>query len=283
VRFLTPSRAVLALLFAVILSGLVPFVAAQDDGSDVSLGDFARSVRKKSAPSEVVIDNDNLPKVMESAESRHAAGALGVFSLDPGGQKLPAPSPDVTCSLSFTGKTPFTDPQVLDDLPREELAKLDGPAILDGDSLQVSMHNGTLWELREVLIGLTIVKHSAGEASSFGQARIVPAIAGAPQAEDSFQKQPDVTLVLHVKGAAAPLTTAVFRTSLNFALFPDQEWHWAILKAKGIPPLIPQDTISESAPRELAPANIPADQPLVIAPSLSSPPSTSAPAKIPPQ
>jgi hypothetical protein len=39
-----------------------------------------------------------------------------------------------------------------------------------------------------------------------------------------------------MKGSAAPSTTALFRTQLNFALFPDQEWHWAIVKAKGVPP-----------------------------------------------
>jgi hypothetical protein len=99
------------------------------------------------------------------------------------------------------------------------------------------MHNGTSWELREVVIGLTIVKQPepGGAASYFGQARIVPAVAGgSPQS--SFPKQPDVTLLLRVKGSAAPSTTAIFRTSLNFSLFPDQEWHWAIVKAKGVPP-----------------------------------------------
>jgi len=39
-----------------------------------------------------------------------------------------------------------------------------------------------------------------------------------------------------VKGSAAPAATALFRTQLNFALFPDQEWHWAIVRAKGVPP-----------------------------------------------
>jgi hypothetical protein len=137
---------------------------------------------------------------------------------------------------------------MLDEMPRGELAKLDGPATIDGDSLQVSMHNGTAWELREVVIGLTIVKRPepSETASNFGQARIVPAAAGSfpQQTQDSFQKQPDVTLLLRVKGSAAPSTTATFRTPLNFALFPDQEWHWAIVKAKGIPPQTqaPSDT-----------------------------------------
>jgi hypothetical protein len=62
-----------------------------------------------------------------------------------------------------------------------------------------------------------------------------------PPVQESFQKQPDVTLLLRMKGSAAASTTATFRAPLNFALFPDQEWHWAIVKAKGIPPQAPPD------------------------------------------
>ena len=222
-----------------------PSLRAQDYG-DAPLGDVARSFRKKPAASEAVIDNDNLSKVVDDAESRRAAGSAPVFSLDAGGKGFRVSSPDVTCSLSFSAKTSslLSDPLVLDELPRTELAKLDGPATIDGDSLQVSMHNGTSWELREVVIGLTIVnrRNAEGAASYFGQARIVPAVADASQqVQDSLQKQPDVTLLLRVKGSAAPSATAIFRTPLNFALFPDQEWHWAIVKAKGIPPEIPTD------------------------------------------
>jgi hypothetical protein len=221
-------------------------LCAQDDPGDTPLGDVARHFRKKAAASEAVIDDDNFSKVVDDAESRRAASAAPVFSLAPPAKSFHISSPDVTCSLSFSAKTtsPRSDPLLLDDLPRTELAKLDGPATIAGDSLQVSMHNGSAWELREVVIGLTIVKQSApGEASSsFGQVRIVPtAVAGPQKVQDSYQKQPDVTLLLHVKGSAAPSTTAIFRTPLNFALFPDQEWHWAIVKAKGIPPQAPPE------------------------------------------
>ncbi len=267
----TRIRPTLTLLVSgLILLALPPHVRAQDD-SDTPLGDVARSFRKKPAAPEAVInvDNDNLSKVMDDAEARHAAGASQVFSLDvrgndPGGKSFHVSSPDVTCSLSFTAKTKtssLSDSLLLDDLPRTELAKLDGPATIDGDSLQVSMHNGTAWELREVVIGLTIVKRPdpGDTASSFGQARIIPAVAGGSlqQTQDSFPKQPDVTLLLHAKGSAAPSTTATFRTSLNFALFPDQEWHWAIVRAKGIPPQTPPEAMTmmqgEAASR-LAPA-----------------------------
>ncbi len=219
-------------------------LCAQDDPDNVPLGDVARSLRNKTAAPENIIDNDNLSKVMDDADARRSEGSSLIFSLDPGGKNFHVSSPDVTCSLSFTAKTSslLSDPAQLDELPRGELAKLDGPATINGDSLQVSMHNGTSWELREVVIGLTIVRRpeptDTATAFNFGQARVIPAMVGdaAPQVQYSLQKQPDVTLLLHVKGSAAPSTTAIFRTPLNFALFPDQEWHWAILKAKGIPP-----------------------------------------------
>jgi hypothetical protein len=224
----------------------LPQLCTAQDADDTPLGDVARSFRKKPAASEIVVDNDNLSKVVSDAESRHVAGSSMVFSLDPAGKSFRVSSPDVTCSLSFSASSKtsalLNDPLMLDELPRSEMAKLDGPATIDGDSLQVSMHNGTSWELREVVIGLTIVKRPdpATAAANFGQARIVPAVAGSQQqAPDSFQKQPDVTLLLKVKGSAAPSTTGIFRTALNFALFPDQDWHWAIVKAKGIPPQTP--------------------------------------------
>jgi hypothetical protein len=220
--------------------GLPRWVRAQDDTADVPLGDVARNFRKKPASSDAVVDNDNISKVVGDAESRRASGSSAVFSLDPGGKRFHVSSPDVTCSLSFSAKATslVSDPLLLDELPANDLAKLDGPATIDGDSLQVSMHNGTSWELREIVIGLTIVnRQNARDSASYpGEARIIPAVSASQQAQDSFQKQPDVTLLLRVKGSAAASGTAVFRTTLNFALFPDQEWHWAIVKAKGVPP-----------------------------------------------
>ena len=255
----TPTRIRLAaLLFFVAMFALArPQAArAQDDGNEAPLGDVARSFRKKSAPSELVIDNDNFSNVVEEAEHRRATGTTMVFSLDSGEKNFHVSTPDVSCSLSFSAKTSalLADPVALDELPRSELDKLDGPATIDGDSLQVTMHNGTSWELREVVIGLTILRHpeAVDAAASYGGARIVPAAAGVSTqpAQNSFQKQPDVTVLLRVKGSAAPLATALFRTQLNFALFPDQQWHWAIIRAKGIPPKAPVEvtTQTESAP-----------------------------------
>ena len=257
-----------------------PSLPAQDAG-DAPLGDVARSFRKKTPPSAAVVDNDNISKVVDDAESRRAAGTSPVFSLDPAGKGFHVSTPDVSCSLSFSASAKtsslLADPLLLDELPRTELAKLDGPATIDGDSLQVSMHNGTSWELREVVIGLTIVKRpEPGAASNFGQARIVPAVAGGSpqQVQDSFQKQPDVTLLLRVKGSAAPSTTAIFRTSLNFALFPDQDWHWAIVKAKGIPPQTSPDATMMTQPGST-------DQPAAAGPDENT--KTAAPTQPPPK
>jgi hypothetical protein len=277
---LTPIRLTLALLISGTILLALPLRVTAQDADDAPLGDVARKFRKKPAASEVVVDNDNLSKALNDAESRHAAGSSLVFSLDPAGKNFRVSSPDVTCSLSFSAKTSslLNDPLMLDELPRSEMAKLDGPATIDGDSLQVSMHNGTAWELREVVIGLTIVKRPdpATASSNFGQARIVPAVAGsAQQAPDPFQKQPDVTLLLKVKGSAAPSTTGIFRTALNFALFPDQDWHWAIVKAKGIPPQTPTEppTTPTTQPEKQ-------DQPAAPAPDATT---NTAPPTQPPQ
>jgi len=258
----------------------LPSCLAAQDANDAPLGDVARSFRKKPAASEIVVDNDNLSKVMDDAESRRAAGSSLVFSLDSSAKNFRVSTPDVVCSLSFSGSAKtsslLSDPLIMDELPRTELAKLDGPATIDGDSLQVSMHNGTAWELREVVIGLTIVKRlePGTAAANSGQVRIVPAVAGgsAEQAQDSFQKQPDVTLLLRVKGSAPPSTTAIFRTSLNFALFPDQDWHWAIVKAKGIPPQASPDATATTQPGGT-------DQPAAAVPDANT--NTAAPAQSP--
>jgi hypothetical protein len=251
---MTTPRDLRGRLAALLLAGFValalPAYAQQyQDPNDIPLGDVARNLRaKKAAPAaEVVVDNDNLSEVMADAEKQKSKGSTMVFSFDPGGKQIKVSSPDVSCSLSFTSKATalLADPAILDELPRSELAKLDGPASLDGDSLQVAVHNGTAWELREVVIGLTILRKPDSSASAYGQAHITPAASGRSP-NDSSQKPPDVTVLLKVKGSAAPAATALFRAQLNFALFPDQEWHWAIVRARGVPP---QDPAEEAAVR----------------------------------
>jgi len=112
------------LVWGISLLALPACVRAQD-ANDAPLGDVARSFRRKTVTSDAVIDNDNLTKVVDNAESRRASGASPVFSLDTGGKSFHVSSPDVSCSLSFTAKngSSLSEP-LLDDLPRTELAKL---------------------------------------------------------------------------------------------------------------------------------------------------------------
>ncbi|HVI10722.1 MAG TPA: hypothetical protein VND65_20700 [Candidatus Binatia bacterium] len=245
--------AILALIFA----SSAPSLSAQDDSGEMPLGDVARHLRKRSAQAQSVIDNDNLAKVADDAASRRAAGEAPVFSLDPQGKGFHVSSPDVTCSLSFTPKSAalLADPVVVDELPRAELAKLDGPATIDGDSLEIALHNGTGWDLKEIVIGLTILRPENQARTQFNQARILPAVAGS--AQDQGQKQPDMTILLHVKGSAAPSATATFRTELNFALFPEQEWHWAIVRAKGVAPTPLPETVGAQPALDALPLSIP--------------------------
>ncbi len=272
------SSGILA-LFALLLSSIaLPWACAQEDPNDIPLGDVARSFRKQVGPPEIVIDNDNFSKIVQQAESRRAEGTTMTFTLDPGAKNFHVSTPDASCTLSFTAKASalVSDPVMLDELPKEELTKLDGPATLDGDSLQLSIHNGSAWDLREVVIGLTIVRtpDTVDASSYYGPARVVPAVATPRSAPDAAQKLQDTTILLRVKGAAAPSTTALFRTQLNFALFPDQEWHWAIVRAKGVAPTPPAATeITEPAgaqPAAGASAAQPAALPVVAQPEQSS-------------
>jgi hypothetical protein len=43
-------------------------------------------------------------------------------------------------------------------------------------------------------------------------------------------------VLLHLKGSAAPMLTTVLKQKLEATLEDGQEWHWAIVEAKGIPP-----------------------------------------------
>ena len=243
---LISNRVMLAVFVVAWFTVVLPSARAQEDTNDIPLGDVARNFRKKVGPPEVVIDNDNFSKVVDEAENHRASGTTMTFTLDPGAKGFKVSTPDASCTLSFTAKASalISDPVMLDELPKEEMAKLDGPATIDGDSLQLSIHNGSAWDLREVVIGLTIVRtlDATSASSQYGQARLVPALAVPQAAQIPTQKLQDTTILLHVKGSAGPSVTAMFRTQLYFALFPDQEWHWAIVRAKGIPPSPPTGT-----------------------------------------
>lgn len=235
-RLSFPYPAVLAVALL-----LAPNAWAQLDPADppeTPLGDVARSMRKAPevpAP-KTVIDNDNFDKLMQEAETHHGPGTTMMFSFDGDGKTFRvSPSPDVTCSLSFNAQATslISDPYVSREMPADEVAKLSGPAAIDGDRLQVSVFNGTTWRLDEITVGLTIVRRTASTAGYYGSAKLIPA---SSQTVDASQKAPDSTILYKMRAAAAPAAVTIFRTELTTPLAPDEEWHWAIVQAKGIPP-----------------------------------------------
>jgi hypothetical protein len=255
----------LALTAAVLLTPTT--MVAQEDAGDTPLGDVARSFRKKPSSSQTVIDNDNFSKLMDEAESHRLSVSSLLYSMNAGEKSFQVSAPDVTCSLSFSANASsmLANPYVLKDLPPAELIKLDGPATIDGDSLQLSVYNGTEWNVHELTIGLTIVKRKdPSEAFYYGSARLVPAVGKLDQTvETPVEKRSDVTVLYKIKGEAAPFTTTVFRTPLDTTLASNQEWHWAIVRAKGTPsrdpaqsepPPAPAAPDTSSAPSQLLPS-----------------------------
>jgi hypothetical protein len=216
---------------------LLPVCAAQSE-DEVSLGDLARSLRQSKEPKEPaapsIIDNDNLTQVIDDVE-HFRLGTRPTFTFEGGATHFQMSSPDGTCSLSFNANSTalLSSPYVSQDLPQSELAKLDGPANIHGDTLEVSMYNASSWNVREITVGLTIVRHDDTTADDYGAAKLLPAAAEDTTPAD---KRSDVTLLLHLKGSAAPFATTVFQEKLDENLDDGQEWHWAIVEAKGIPP-----------------------------------------------
>ncbi len=221
---------------------LAPLLAAQDE---TPLGDIARSLRKTQTPPRTIIDNDNLSAVMEEGETKKWALSEPV-RITPI-QMVHISSPDVTCALAFSGQPdPLAELQPKN-LPDAELAKLDGPATLTGDTLQISVHNGSAWDLREITVSLTIVRQQDAPppAIEFDGMNLVPTMVSSNQVLESgtvpkVEKLSDVTFLYHLKGTAAPSSTIVLRETLNTPIARDQEWHWSIVEAKGIPPALPQ-------------------------------------------
>jgi hypothetical protein len=228
-----------AIPVVVLFVGFSSFACAQEE---MPLGDLARSLRRnKGLPSHAVIDNDNMSQVMQEVETRKMKGAVA-FSIDEAGKNLQMNSPDVTCSLSFSANsTPLISEGIVSqDMPLAELIKLDGPAAIDGDTLELQVYNGSDWNVHEITVGLTIVRHST--TASVTGAKLVTA--SAESQTPAPEKRADVTLLYKLIGAAAPLTTTVFKESLAIPLGPNQEWHWSIVRAKGTPPAPPQQNIT---------------------------------------
>jgi len=263
------KRTVLILAAAVLAAVLPSCLIAQDDDS-TPLGDVARTLRKKS--SQEVIDNDNLTQVMDEVESHRATGASLRYSMEGIAKIFHVSAPDVTCSLSFTAnaRALLSSQYVQLDLPPDELGRLEGPATIQDGSLQVTIFNGTDWHVSELDVALTLFKRkdvadrvsdtalSAPESITEGEthpggdaAAATPgstaAMASAQGPESHRPKRSDSTILYKMRAAAGPSETAVFTAPLNVEIAPDQEWHWAIMQAKGYPPQHSQD-VSQSVP-----------------------------------
>jgi len=278
----------LILVLPVLLAVVLPaWLAAQDTPSeypeDAPLGDVARTLRKKAPLSQDVIDDDNLTKVMAQAESRHAPGSALRFLMAGEGKGFHVSAPDVTCSLAFTGnvKSLLSNQYAQMELPPGEVLKLEGPATIEGDALIVAIYNRTDWHVSEVAVAMTVVKKnetrdaSLSESGAFnGGAKLLPVVAdtSAREAEVHPEKKPDVTLIYRMRAAAPPSTTTVFSAPLNLQLAPDEEWHWAIVQARGYPP----QSYAGAAPQTSAQTNTPALSQPTLPSSLASPQSSPA-------
>src|SRR5580704_9199026 len=196
--------------------------AAQDstgpDGEQ-SLGAVARNLRREKAQEQAsapappalrtVVDNDNLSQVMEDARKlKPVAQDKTVLSLDASGKRLTVSSPDVTCSMSFNARASslIVKPVLVEDLPAEEVLKLDGPASIHDDNLQLDVFNGTDWALREITVGLTLERRPGEDAETAAIARVLPAAAG--DAVPLVERRSDVTLLFHLKTETKPFDRA---------------------------------------------------------------------------
>ena len=228
-----------------------------EDPNDTPLGDVARSLRKKSSPSQDVIDDDNLTRVMEQAESRPATGSALKFLMAGESKEFQVAAPDVTCSLSFNAnaKSLLSNGYAQMELP----LKLEGPATIEGDALIVSVYNRTDWHVSEVAVALTVVKKidaalSGGTTFNSG-ATLAPAVVAnvPPESEVRPEKKPDVTVIYRMRAAAPPSAITVFSAPLNLDLASDEEWHWAIVQARGYPPQSYAGNPSQKAPQTNGP------------------------------
>jgi hypothetical protein len=258
---ITKFRLALALTLA--LSPLLIMVRAdaQDDPNEMPLGDVARNLRKKSPPARDVIDDDNLSKVMDEAEKRHAPGAALRFLMVGESKGFQVATPEATCSLSFSAnaKSLLSNQYAQMELPPGEMLKLSGPATIEGDALTVSIFNGTAWHVSELAVALTVVKKDAPPAASlaYGPTEIDVL----PGSEVRPEKRPDTTVIYRMRAAASPSAMTVFSAPLNLDLVPGDEWHWSIVQARGYPP----EGYSPGTPHEVAQTG----QPLSVAPTLA--------------
>ncbi len=259
------------IVFAILLLCAAVPCRAQDD--DVSLGDLARSVRKTKPAEEqpAVIDNDNLSVMMDKAEGERLNGKP-VFSIDPSGKSFRMTSPDGTCSLSFDAKATalISTPYISSDLPQYEMAKLEGEAEVRDGVLEVKLHNGSEWELKEIVVGVTLLNQPT---AGLQPARLVNATELQPET-----KPPDVTTLYHLKATAPADAIMMFRAVVNDELSQAKDWHWALVSARGIPPAAPVSTPvpQNSLPQQSVLTAPPGQETATAAPSQPPAPTSTA-------
>src|SRR5262249_16897477 len=122
-------------------------------------------------------------------------------------------------------------PHIASDLPASELAKLEAGAAIHDGVLEVTVHNGTAWEVKEIVVGLTLLNQSGAE---LGPARLIAAAEIQPEA-----RRPDVTTIYHVKATAPADWKVIFKGLVNDDLDQVKDWHWALVAARGVPPAAP--------------------------------------------
>jgi hypothetical protein len=266
----------IALLAAV---GAIP-AAAQNDPDQAPLGDVARNLRKKTPLTKPVIDDDNLPQVMQQAD-RHEAGPGLRFLMSGEIRGFQVSVPDATCSLAFTAnvKSLLSGQYDQMDLPPTEMAKIEGKAVLEGDALTVPVFNATQWHLSELAVALTVVKKARTGVVPWNQDGVSSTSADGKASltremgVDAFQqvrpeKRPDVTVIYRMRAGALPWSNAVFSAPLNLELDPGEEWHWAIVQAKGYPP---ETYVSENGSAARTPATNQEPSPAAVSLSTSTP------------
>jgi len=258
-----------------------PSSDANGYSDDTPLGDVARNLRKKTPPpSQVVVDDDNLTQVMSQAESRRVAGAGLTFLMTGESKDFRVSAPDVTCSLAFTAnvKTLLSNQYSQMALSSNDVGRLEASATIEGDALIVSVHNRTDWHVSEVTVALTVVKRTAGgagwsdavgDAAEISQSQALQSQSiqsEIVQSQVRPERKPDSTVIYRMRAAASPATTTAFSAPLNLKLAADEEWHWAIVQARGYPPEsyagnLPQTTQDRlpapALPSPLLPVNAP--------------------------
>lgn len=269
----------LLLVLPVLLTAFSAVLFAQDDPNEAPLGDVARNFRKKT-PTRPVIDDDNLPQVMQKAERGRGFGSSLRFLMSGEGGGFRVSAPDVTCSLSFTAnvKSLLSGQYAEKELPPTDVAKLQGHATIEAEALTVSVLNETDWHVSEIVVAFTVVHKNGGTDAAASDAGLKPESAGTdttPKLEVRPDKKPDTTIIYRMRAAATPWAATSFSSALNLEVLPGDEWHWAIVQAKGYPPAnfsniasqataqnTPASPVQSAAPQPLGePQNMPAVTP----------------------